>query len=209
VPIRTNRGRAAVYRRLWGWPMRSPKHLVVTLVVIAAVVTTIGLIVPRLTGSAASPSTGVIATSTRPSGTGAANAGAAPGTAPTTSAAPTSLPTRQTTSTQTTVAGPADPQALDVARIWTKAWVTHPEGITNEQWLAGLAPYTTEEYVAAVMSKVDPANIAATEVTGPPAAVTNHGSSVVVTVPTNAGALTLTIILTPRGWRVAQYKQAN
>ena len=32
MPIRTNRGRAAVYRRLWGWPLRSPRHLVVALI---------------------------------------------------------------------------------------------------------------------------------------------------------------------------------
>jgi hypothetical protein len=27
MPIRTNRGRAAVYRKLWAWPLRSPRHL--------------------------------------------------------------------------------------------------------------------------------------------------------------------------------------
>src|ERR1700742_4373259 len=51
MPIRTNRGRAAVYRKLWGWPMRSPRHLVVLLVVVGAVVLTVGIVVPQLTGS--------------------------------------------------------------------------------------------------------------------------------------------------------------
>jgi len=40
LPIRTHRGRAAVYRMFWGWPVRSPKHLAAT--VLALVVITIG-----------------------------------------------------------------------------------------------------------------------------------------------------------------------
>ena len=38
MPIRTNRGRAAVYRRLWGWPLRSPRHLIGLVVVVLALV---------------------------------------------------------------------------------------------------------------------------------------------------------------------------
>ena len=41
MPIRTNRGRVAVYRKLWGWPMRSPQHLIATALVVLAVVLSI------------------------------------------------------------------------------------------------------------------------------------------------------------------------
>src|SRR5699024_5037019 len=50
MPIRTNRGRAAVYRRLWGAPMRSPRHLAVTVVVLAGLIVLGGFTLPRLSG---------------------------------------------------------------------------------------------------------------------------------------------------------------
>lgn len=36
MPLRTGRGRAAVLRRIWGWPLRSPGHLAIAAVVLAA-----------------------------------------------------------------------------------------------------------------------------------------------------------------------------
>lgn len=30
MPVRTNRGRAAVYRKLWAWPLRSLRRLMMT-----------------------------------------------------------------------------------------------------------------------------------------------------------------------------------
>lgn len=42
MPIRTNRGRAAVYRRVWGWPLRSPRHLAATLGVVAVLAAGLG-----------------------------------------------------------------------------------------------------------------------------------------------------------------------
>src|SRR3569833_4694947 len=61
MPIRTNRGRAAVYRRLWGWPLRSPRHLMGTLVFLAILVTALGIVLPKAVGkpqAKASPTTG-------------------------------------------------------------------------------------------------------------------------------------------------------
>jgi hypothetical protein len=214
VPIRTNRGRAAVYRRLWGWPMRSPRHLVVTAVVVGALVLTIGMIVPRLTGadktSGASANLGG-ATSTT-TGAGTAGAGTGQGGVPvagqgTTTTPPSSLPTRQTAPAQTPTSAAPAPKALEVATLWAKAWVNHPDGVTTEQWLNGLKPYTTEEQVA-VMSTVDPRNIQATEVTGAPTTKISYTTSVEATLPTNDATLDSTVIATPQGWRVAHYEQA-
>src|SRR5689334_18788949 len=50
MPIRTNRGRAAVYRRIWGFPLRTPRHLAGTVIVVAALIIAIGVVVPQLLG---------------------------------------------------------------------------------------------------------------------------------------------------------------
>lgn len=217
MPIRTNRGRAAVYRRLWGWPMRSPRHLVATALVVGAVVLTVGLIVPKLTG-ADKPSPGASAnlngssTSATPrpgGGTGSQPGGGTGAGQPgqQTTVPPSSLPTRQTAPAQTPTSAPPAPKALEIATLWAKAWVNHPEGVTTEQWLTGLKPYTTEEQIA-VMSTVDPRNIQATAVTGEAKAKISYTTSVEAILPTNAGSLDITVIATPEGWRVAHYEQA-
>ncbi len=210
MPIRTNRGRVAVYRRLWGWPMRSPRHLMITLLVIAAFVLAIGLIIPRLGGShggspGAAANLGSSSNSTQT--TQNIGQGGSPQTTktPTTSSSP---PTRLSAPTQSPTTAAAAPAALDVASTWAKAWVNHPQGISNQQWLDGLRPYTTEEQLA-VMNTVDPVNIRATAVTGTPTVTSSYTSSVEVTVPTNGGILKITVIATPQGWRVAGYDQAG
>ncbi len=43
MPVRTRRGRAAVYRKFWGWPLRSITHLAITSIVMVIAVTAIGL----------------------------------------------------------------------------------------------------------------------------------------------------------------------
>lgn len=215
MPIRTNRGRAAVYRRLWGWPMRSPRHLVATALVIGAIVLFVGLIVPRITGShdaspgAANLNGSSTSQGTPAPGTGSGQGGAAPvpGAGQTTVPPSSSLPTRQTAPAQTPTSAAPAPKALEVVTLWAKAWVNHPEGVTTEQWLNGLKSYTTEEQLA-VMSTVDPRNIQATQVTGDPTVKISYTTSVEAIVPTNAGSLDITVIATPQGWRVAKYEQA-
>jgi hypothetical protein len=213
MPIRTNRGRVAVYRKLWGWPMRSPRHLLATGLVVLAVVLTIVLIMPKLTGSdhpsgAAATLGGSSPTSSQAGPVGGQGPGAAAGGQTTRTPAPSSaVTTRLTAPTQTPTPAPPAQQALDVAGLWAKAWVNHPQGVTNEQWLNGMRPYTTEEQLA-VMSTVDPANVPATAVTGNPVAKTSYTTSVEATVPTNGGTLSITVIFTPQGWRVSYYQQA-
>ncbi|HEV2779585.1 MAG TPA: hypothetical protein VGX25_09310 [Actinophytocola sp.] len=214
MPIRTNRGRAAVYRRLWGWPMRSPRHLIITVTVIAVAVTAIGLIVPRLTGDdtprSAAATLGGASTSTpaaQPAQPGGAGGGTPGGANPTTPPSGSTLPTRLSGPTQSPTPAPPSPKALEVATAWAKAWVNHPPGTTVEQWLNGLRSYTTEEQLA-VMGSVDLERIPATEVTGPAVATNSYTSSVEVTVPTNGGTLSITVINTSLGWRVAHYEQA-
>jgi hypothetical protein len=207
MPIRTNRGRAAVYRRLWGWPMRSPRHLAIVVFVAAVLVIATGIIVPQLTGS-----------KDRPTGGAAAETSGSATTVPTTpgstslpagSAATNTLPTRITSVTETPKTAAPAQAALTVAESWGKAWVNHPEGITNEQWLEDLRPLTDEEFLNTEMISVEPANIVATKVTGPPTPVESYTSSVTVKLPTDDRNLLITVIKTGAGWRVSKYEQVD
>lgn len=206
MPIRTNRGRAAVYRRLWGWPMRSPRHLAVVVFVVAVLVIAIGITVPQLTGSNR-PGSGAAAessdntTSSAPSTPGTTNTPGVTGSA-------SDLPTRITSVPSAPEPAPADPAALDVADSWGRAWVDHPDGVSNEEWLADLRPFTTEEQLTE-MATVEPGNIGATKVTGEPEPVESFTSSVKVKLPTDDGDLLITVIDTPDGWRVAFYEQVS
>lgn len=202
MPIRTNRGRAAVYRRLWGWPMRSPAHLAGTLLVLAVIITAVGIAVPKLLGSGSGAA--VSATSAEGSTTRQpdSQAGALP------DGATSSLPTRLTEPLVSPSPAEPDPEALSVAAKWAKAWVHHPDGITSETWLEGLEPYTTREFLP-VMSSVDPANIPSEKVTGEPSAVSSFTKSVVAMVPTDGPDLRITVVDTDYGWRVAHYERAR
>jgi hypothetical protein len=206
MPIRTNRGRAAVYRRLWGWPMRSPRHLAVVVFVVAALVLASGIIVPQLTGRngrqpGAAAETSTETGTTQQSAPGSTDTPGVTGTAST-------LPTRITEPPQPTETTEPEPAALEAAHSWGRAWVHHPEGMTSDQWLSALRPFTTEEYLTE-MATVEPANIDATKVTGPPEAVESFKSSVKVKLPTDDGDLLITVIDTPDGWRVAFYEQVS
>ncbi|NIH82323.1 hypothetical protein [Amycolatopsis viridis] len=198
MPIRTNRGRAAVYRRIWGFPLRSPAHLVGSAVAVIVLIVAIGIVVPHLLGN--------------PNRSGPAPVrvqGADGTTTPLPSSATTTpLPTRLTAPlVQPTSAAP-DPAALQVARQWATAWATHPAGITNAQWLDGLRPLTTAEYLPE-MSTVDPANIPATRVTGEPTVTKSYTSSVEVLVPTDGPKLSITVAKTTAGWLVTGFDQAS
>lgn len=197
MPIRTNRGRAAVYRRLWGFPLRSPRHLVATVVAVAVLVIGIGVVIPRLLG----PHGGI----------GPAAAGSSSSTQPvaTSDSASSPLSTRLTAPLVQPTSAPPSPEALNVAEQFVRAWANHPAGITNAQWLDGLRPYTTEEYLNAQMTTVDPVNIPATKVTGDPAVVASYTSSVQVLVPTDGPKLSVTVSRTSDGWRVSGYDQAS
>ncbi|PXY32518.1 hypothetical protein [Prauserella muralis] len=202
MPIRTHRGRAAVYRRLWGWPLRSPAHLIGTAIMVVAIVVAAGIVLPRLLGGpgdagAASPTT---------TETSAGSGETRPGSGDTLSTS--ALPTRLSEPLASPTTAPPAPAALDVAKKWASAWVKHPKGITSEQWLNGLRPYTTEEYLP-VMRSVNPANIPATKVTGEPRAAASYTSSVEAHVPTDGPSLSITVVRTDAGWRVAHYDQVG
>jgi hypothetical protein len=206
MPIRTNRGRAAVYRRLWGWPMRSPRHLAVLVFVVAILVIAAGIVIPQLTGSDDGPTGGAAAETT---GSTTAVPTTPGSTNPPGGSATNTLPTRITSVPETPTSAPPAQAALTVAESWGKAWVDHPEGITNEQWLEDLRPFTDEEFLNTEMVSVEPARITATKVTGEPEVVESFTSSVTVKLPTDDRSLLITVIKTDAGWRVSEYEQVD
>jgi hypothetical protein len=200
-----------VYRRLWGWPLRSPKHLVVIVLFLFAMGLFFGYILPRVTGSQATQnaSTRSSSTTARPTSTTPTITQGAPGVLPPADTPSVSQPasptaTRQTPSENKTPAK-ADPKALEVATKWAEAFVKH-DGVDAEQWLSALRPYTTDEYLATRLSTIDPRGIVATKVTGSPESTPDsYTSSVVVQVPTDGKKLSLTLIKTTDGWRVNEH----
>jgi hypothetical protein len=202
MPIRTNRGRAAVYRRIWGAPLRSPRHLIVTVVVLVVLVTAIGFVIPRLL-----PGNGNAAPNDPQAGTPSVGGAQTP----TTAAVPTETSLTETRLTEdplTPKSAPPALAALTAARKWALAWVDHPKGTSSKEWLAGLKPYTTEEFLPQLKT-VDVQNIPAEKVVGKVKPVSSTAGSVEVDVATDGPTLRISVIKTPDGWRVDRYDEGE
>jgi hypothetical protein len=203
MPIRTNRGRSAVYRKLWSWPLRSPRHLITFVIIIVAIGIVVALAIPPAPPSRSSSQTPGDTTTSDAGGSTGSSGQSSPSDTTTTPA------TRLTSPLLSPTAAPPAPQALDVALKWVTAWAKHPAGITSQQWLAQLKPYTTDEFLPQ-MASVDPANVPATKVTGAAVSVDSTTSSVLADVPTDGGTIQVTVITTPnQGWRVSKYDKAG
>lgn len=196
MPIRTHRGRAAVYRRFWGWPLRSPKHLAVAVVGFAVIATVVGLALPSAPASR-----------TRTEIHNGSSQRSYPERPPQQVVTDSSPPTFSVPQTPPPPA-PPNPAGLAAVEAWGRQWVNHPPGITGQQWLAGLRPYTTDEYLT-VMSSIDPANVPATAITARATATASTASSMQVRLPTNAGDIQVLVVSTPQGWRVAGYNKVG
>ncbi|HWR48803.1 MAG TPA: hypothetical protein VN327_14515 [Pseudonocardiaceae bacterium] len=193
MPIRTHRGRAAVYRKFWGWPVRSPKHLAAT--VLALVVIVIGaqraLPESRVSAVPAVPSKSPQASSLAP--------------------APSSVLPEAGIGRRPRAASPSIPApaaALTVARSWAQAFLTVPKGITPARWVEQLRPYTTDDLFPQLQS-IDPANVPVAQIIEAPRTVSAGAGSAEVDVPTTVVVLRLLLVSTPAGWRVASYERAG
>lgn len=206
MPIRMNRGRAAVYRKLWAWPLRSPRHLIGAFVGVVVVATAIGLVMPKATNHRGDAALRTGPTATRTAGGISSQPGGA--VQPPSTGQPTSTSAVPRVTTVPPSSAPPAPEAIAIAEAWARAWVHHPPGMTNEQWVAQLAPLTTEEFLPQLHS-VDPANIPSTAVVGKAEAVTASARAVDVTVTTDGAKLLLTVIATDVGWRVSAFNRAD
>ncbi|CAL9628029.1 hypothetical protein SUDANB95_05979 [Actinosynnema sp. ALI-1.44] len=204
MPIRTNRGRAAVYRRLWGWPLKSPTHLVATIVGVVAVVATVSVVVDKTLGDKKNGAGGVVVTTT--SGAPKQSGGNQIGVLP--SAGTTSpLPTKAPSPTNAAPSAPVSADAQLVAESWIDAWLNHPPGITNAKWLQGMERWTSKELLPTLQS-VDPQNVPKelkSKVT-PRNATTD---SVDFEADLETGKLVVTVVKLPEGWRVHKYSRVG
>lgn len=187
MPIRMHRGKAAVYRRLWGWPLRSPKHLVLAVVLFGAAATAVGFLLPNAPPPSLARPSVVPVQSSQPSAVVS------------TTASPPTLSVPQTTPGPT----PPDPQGLAVLNAWAMQWVNHPPGTTQQQWLDQLRPFTTDEWIA-FMQSIDLVTVPTT-ITGSPQTVSSTATSMQVRLPTNQGDVLVSLVNTPQGWRVTEY----
>jgi hypothetical protein len=190
VPIRTHRGRAAVYRKFWGAPVRSPKHLAATVLALVVIVIGAERALPhsRMSMVGAAPSRSPQAGSVAP----------APASEPAGAGRPRVL----------SPAGPAPAAALAVARSWVQAFLTVPRGIPPTRWVEQLRPYTTDDLFPQLQS-INPANVPTAQITGQPRTVSVAEDSAEVDVPTTAVVVRLLLVSTPAGWRVASYERVG
>ncbi|PSL54463.1 hypothetical protein B0I31_107523 [Saccharothrix carnea] len=202
MPIRTNRGRAAVYRRLWGWPLRSPRHLVATIVGVVVLVTTISVVIPNaIKPRGGSGTAGATSTTTKPGG-----GGSQIGVLPTVTSTP--LPTKAPSPTAAPSSAPVNPNAQLVADMWVDAFGAYQPGkTTKEQWLAGLEPHTSDEKFPALES-VDPANVPAV-VDQPVKAIKSFTDSAEFEAKLEDGRLIVTVAKLPEGWVVTEWTKVG
>jgi hypothetical protein len=210
MPVRTDRGRVAVYRKLWGWPLRSPRHLAATGVTVAALVIGVTVaaaaVAPDPAPPAAMPSTTPLpGGAVLPTTTSSPLASSSTPTTPTTTASSSSPAAPNTSPPSTTTVANGTTRAVVVAGEFMARWVNHPAGMTSKEWVAQLTPFVVPEAVV-VLESVEPANIPATQVTGQPTVTAESPSIVEVDVSTDGGVLHLVVLAQPDGtWRVRSY----
>ncbi|HUQ56553.1 hypothetical protein [Lentzea sp.] len=198
MPIRTNRGRAAVYRRLWGWPLRSPRHLAASIIIFVVVVVALGVIIPRLLDRTPSGQNTAAPPSTSAQGT---QVGQLPSSA-------TSLPTKQPAPSNSAKAAPPAVDAQLTAELWAENWIKPPPGNDVNKWLKQLEEYTTPEFLAQ-MATIDPRNVP-NKLTDKVKAVKSTTSSIDYVVTTNLGKVSITVVKAPEGkWLVNSYTKAD
>ncbi len=189
MPIRTHRGRAAVYRKFWGAPVRSPKHLAVTVLALVLIVIGAQRALPesRMSSVPVVPSKNPRVSSSVP-------------------ALPEAGVVARPRAPFSSIPAPA--AALTVARSWVQAFLTVPKGITPARWVEQLRPYTTDDLFPQLQS-IDPANVPVAQISEAPRTLSVGAGSAEVDVPTTSVVLRLLLVSTPAGWRVASYERAG
>lgn len=173
MPIRTDTGRFSAPRRLLLWPLRSPRHAMLTAVIVGVILFGVGALAKGLTGgstTAAPPATFV------PS--------AAPPVAVTIPPATATAPTD--TATKTT-----DP--AQAARDFVRRWARPAQDTPRDAWMNGVVPYVAPE-ARVELKSIDPRNVPASKVTGKATVRSRTGSVATVRVPTDADPIDVTLL---------------
>lgn len=204
MPIRTNRGRAAVYRRLWGWPLRSPRHLAMAIIGFAALVAVVSIVIDN----AVVERTGRGPAAGAPTTTVASGAGNQVGVLPPPGTS-TPLPTKAPSPTPAAgTTAPVNPNAQLVADMWVDAFSAFEPGrTTKERWLEGLKPHTSNEMFPQLES-VDPVDVPVV-VDQPVKAVKSFTDSVEFEAPLEDGKLYVVVARLPEGWKVHKFDKVG
>jgi hypothetical protein len=155
----------------------------VALLVLISLVVGVGRIVDRGHSTAPPLGTGTVVDTPSPTGSQLGDDGVG---------APPSPPPPSTSP------GATAPQT--VALSFAQAWLHH-DGVTADQWLAALRPYATPA-LQDRLSGVDPASVPASKVTGDAAATNRSQSYVDISIPLDAGVLTLGMASNNGRWLV-------
>jgi len=97
-------------------------------------------------------------------------------------------------------APPPPAQAAQVVTRFATAWAR--PALPADRWWSDIAPWCEQRF-AALLRSVDPANIPASKVTGPPLpAAGGQPGLITYTVPTDAGTLTVSVAALAGKWQV-------
>lgn len=99
-------------------------------------------------------------------------------------------------------AAPVPAEAVAAAETWMRAFVVVP-GQTRAQWLARLEPLTTDEYLGVLSTEADEA-AAPRDVTGRGSAAGGAPGSAEVDVPTDRGAVRVSLVQDGTRWLVTE-----
>lgn len=218
MPVRTDRGRAAALRHFWSWPLRSGRHLVVTVLAVATAITVVALVASLTRHPDTDPTPEAAAMAAAPTSTAPQHpvgtrphAPVGPTTrlsTPSASAPPPSLPTTPSRSPAGKVSdGTAGATATAVGFV--EHWLRPPDGTPARQWRHGLYPYVAPDSRGQLRS-INPANVPATQITGKPTVLSSGTAVTVVSVPTDAGPIRVTVVAHPSGrWLVRSWAKGG
>lgn len=188
-PIRSNRGRAAVWRHLWSWPLQTRTRAVLTLVAVTAVLLLVGQLGNLTDRDQAAPAeTGT----TTPVPTTETTEPSAP--------AETSETPRPAPSTVRAAGKQAPQGALRTAMGFMRNWV-HTDDRDTDEWVHTLQPYAMPE-LAGQLQSVDPARVPSSEIVGDPRVTRASPSVVEVNIPTDTDTVSVVLIHPNGPWKV-------
>jgi hypothetical protein len=95
---------------------------------------------------------------------------------------------------------PGSPEPQSVATSFVQAWLTH-DGITADQWRAGLARYATVN-LRTKFKDTDPAGVPARRTTGPVVLQSRAATYVEASVPVDSGTVRLRLLANGGRWLV-------
>lgn len=205
MPIRTNRGRAAALRRLWGWPMRSTRHLLSAALAMVTVVLATGGIAAGSDWLGSSQDQHQPAPhASAPSSTEAPSPSPSEAPSSETEEGSTSPRPSQTPSPREPGRAAHDPRAAKTAVAFAETFAHHPPEMPHQEWVKRVEPHVMPES-RGLLGTIDPRSLDVNRVVDPPQ-VSQAGDAVArVTVPTDTHPLSVRVVQVGGQWQVRSW----